>query len=65
VRDKMRALLPVEGEEHGKAVVCVSIGESGKSESLSRGETSSAPLILLLDTEKEQHLLDSYICVTG
>lgn len=45
----MRALLlvlPVEGEEHGKAVLCVSIVESGKSES--RDEMSSAPLILLL-----------------
>lgn len=47
----MRALLlvlPVEGEEHGKAVVCVSIVESGKRESLSTDEKSSAPLILLL-----------------
>ncbi len=47
-REIMRALLLVlpvgEGEEHGKAVLCV----SGKRESLSRDETSSAPLILLL-----------------
>ncbi len=41
-------VLPVEGEEHGKAVVCVSIVKSGKRESLSRDVTSSAPLILLL-----------------